>query len=157
MNGYNISKKCIDTINELSPNGNILEFGSGDGTDELLKNHNVFSIEHDIKYYRVRGVNHTIMLCPLENGWYSNTEVIIPFLMNTDLILIDGPPREDRKGILNHLNLFRDYEGIIIFDDAQRKVDIEVIKKFCETLGYEYEIITDERKAFAVCRRKNGI
>jgi hypothetical protein len=132
----------------------ILEFGSGCGTNKLLKNYNVMSIEHDFRYILKRKKNHTIHYAPIENNWY-NKSVIRRILAKNhfDLLIIDGPPNELRQGILQNLELFQSYNNPVLFDDTNRESDMTTMLKFCEVLNYRYQIIEGENKSFAYCEK----
>lgn len=156
MDGYNLSKEFLEEVEKISPKGNILEFGSGEGTIELLKTHNVISIEHEREYDIRRDKNHLIYLCPIEDGWYSNINLFSKMLKLVDLIIVDGPPRFLREGILKHLDIFKGVNCPIMFDDVHRELDRKVMEKFCEELNYDYEIHEGKLKSFGVCF-KSGI
>lgn len=70
----------------------LLEFGSGLGTEELVKaGYDVTSIEHDKKWLnKVDGTNY--VHAPLKDQWY-NIKIVKPYLQQSfDIWLIDGPP-----------------------------------------------------------------
>lgn len=68
-----------------------------------------------------------------------------------DLVIVDGPPQELRKGILKNLDLFQNDKVPVIFNDMNRTLDKEVMLTFCKKLNYNYKIIEGDRKAFAFC------
>lgn len=90
---------------------------------------------------------------PLKKGWYRRSVVKKCISLKYDLIIIDGPPRELRKGILNNLSCFRSIYCPVIFDDVNRPEDKEIMLTFCKKMGYDFKIITGPRKAFAHCSK----
>lgn len=153
---WSIEEKMHHFIQEEIGKGKcILEFGSGNGTDELLKHYKVCSIEHNVKYVQKRNDDHTCYHAPINNGWYCSATVEKAITeRNYDLILVDGPTGKMRKGILDHLSLFRDVQCPFVFDDVNRTDDLAIMNEFCNKLNYEYEIIEGERKKFAFCTKR---
>lgn len=135
----------------------ILEFGSGLGTDALLRYYNVVSIEHNPSFVGNRNESHVCFFAPIENGWYKRKVVQEALKCSFDLILIDGPPGELRSGVLSHIDLFRNVLSPIIFDDVQRELDRKVLNTFCENLNLQYKIIKGNEKEFAVCTKRTNI
>ena len=89
-----IEKELLEFIKRmLSPGETILEFGSGMGTEALLKQFNVISLEHDPEFLLKRAPHHDCRHAPIEKGWYKR-EIVKEALdqASYDLILIDGPP-----------------------------------------------------------------
>lgn len=155
VNSWSIEQSLIDFIKTTYPDIlSILEFGSGEGTSNLLLIAEVTSIEHDTRFCIQRDEKHQCVMAPIENNWYSKEVVEEVMMTNYDLILIDGPPGGFRKGILDHLDLFRALECPVIFDDANRKIDREIIDEFCLKLNLNYSIINGRNKSFAVCSQK---
>lgn len=126
MNDWSITEKTLDYINEFKGT-TLLELGSGEGTHELSKRWEVYSVEHDLNYVGLYDTNY--IYAKIVNGWYDPTvlEVMLEGL-NYDLLLIDGPPGHMRKGILNYLDLFNP-DVPWIFDDLQRDLDYDVFTK----------------------------
>lgn len=153
LGGWAIEKGMMDFIMaKIQIGKSILEFGSGRGTDYLLLNYTICSIEHDMSWVQKRGAGHKCFHAPLENGWYRRA--VVKETMHAqlyDLILVDGPPAELRQGILNNLDLFKDIQCPIIFDDVNRNPDMAVMQSFCDSLNYRYEIIEGNSKKFAYC------
>lgn len=153
LGGWSIEKNLLLYIEKFFvPGSSILEFGSGKGTDALLKNYKVISIEHDHKYCVPRSPEHRCKLAPIHDGWYSRNDVqSILFGQKFDLILIDGPPGTLRQGILDHVDLFKGIQSVFVFDDMDRKLDHETMIAFCRELGLKHQIIQGYRKSFAIC------
>ena len=130
---------AYDSIKELAPPGsNVLEFGSGSSSKELVDlGYNVTAVEHDPEWMnRYEGVNYIhapIVDLPysrfintyfnLYKTWY-DMDKILPCIKDKkfDLILIDGPPAHiGRAGFFLYIELFK---GIpIVMDDVQRDVE----------------------------------
>lgn len=153
--GGAIEKALFDYILNILPEGStVLEFGSGYGTDQILKHYKVISVEHDEKYFSQRPTNHKAYLAPLNDGWYDPKVVGEALKNHYDLILVDGPPGDSRLGILKNLNLFSGITCPVIFDDVNRAGDLKAMTGFVAKFGYESKIIAGEEKRFAVCTFK---
>lgn len=153
LGGWSIEKELLAFIERLlTPGKKILEFGSGMGTEALLRKFNVVSLEHDPHYLIKRAPNHECRYAPIENGWY-NREVVRTTLNEVfyDLILIDGPPGNLRKGILDFTEAFAQLTSPIIFDDMDRIEDQEIMETFCKTTNRRYRIFEGNKKSYALC------
>src|SRR5690606_29555927 len=107
-----IEKELLEFIKRmLSPGETILEFGSGMGTEALLKQFAVVSLEHDPEFLLKRAPHHDCRHAPIEKGWYKR-EIVKEALdqASYDLILIDGPPGNLRNGVLDHTDIFFPYK-----------------------------------------------
>jgi glycosyltransferase involved in cell wall biosynthesis len=149
----------LDVVEFIEKNftacNSIFEFGSGQGTDLLLAKYNVVSIESDFRFLLKRGYNHKIYLAPIKDGWYDPQIVEAAFSDNNmDLMIIDGPPLELRKGLINNMHLFGNISCPIIFDDVNRGMDRTVMETFCEKLNYRFTIIKGKKKQFAICEKR---
>lgn len=152
LGGWAIEKEFLNYVEKnFEKKSRILEFGSGNGTEALLENYEVTSIEHNEEFFVNRGKGHNIILAPIVDGWYSSKVVEEKLRESYKLIIIDGPPRELRKGILKNINLFKNVSIPIIFDDMDRDFDRNIMESFCKSLGYEYELFKGNLKLFAVC------
>lgn len=152
LGGWSIEREMLNYIKNTIPKGNsILEFGSGIGTEALLKDYRVTSIEHDYKYAYKRGDNHECILAPIHDDWFKKDLVKESLKKTYDLVIVDGPPQELRKGILKNLDLFQNNTAPVIFDDMNRTLDKEIMLMFCKKLNYNYKIIEGDRKTFAFC------
>ncbi len=156
LGGWAIEKELLNYIvNNFIENSHILEFGSGLGTEALLKNYRVTSIEHDKGYLVKRGIEHIIVHAPIVHGWYDRKSVEEILKKKIDLIIIDGPPGELRKGLIENCDLFAKMSIPIIFDDIDRGLDKSIMVGFCKKVkGYEYKLMKGKSKTFAVCTRK---
>ncbi|WP_209332242.1 hypothetical protein [Lunatimonas salinarum] len=152
LGAWSIERALLNFILSSFPTANaLLEFGSGNGTSALLNHLSVTSIEHDPYYLIQRGPNHNCIFAPIENGWYQGTVVKeVLETSNYDLILVDGPPGDLRKGILDYVGLFAQIVCPIIFDDVDRRDDRENMERFCKALDRRYSIFIGDKKAFAL-------
>lgn len=151
---WSIEKEVLNFIDTIISKGDsVLEFGSGMGTEALLEKYKVTSVEHDESFCFKRGENHNIVHSPIDNNWYDKKGVLKVLEKTYPLIIVDGPPGELRAGILQNIHLFNKVTSAIIFDDIDRPLDKEVMKKFCNELNYTYKIIRGSKKEFAICTR----
>lgn len=140
--GWSISKELFDWILNNIPKGStILELGSGDGTKELVKFYNVYSVEHDIEWVGLVPES-TYIYAPLIDGWY-DVEVLKDKLPITyDLLLIDGPIGKNRVNIIHHYEMFNKNVPIII-DDTNRENDkrmsLFLSEKFDKTITFSVD------------------
>jgi len=154
-----IDIECFNKILEILPkNKTILEFGSGFGSSELSKYYKVFSIEHDEKWLN-KYPNINYIYAPLkpikENqniNWYDIDIVKDNIPEKYDLILVDGPPeatsknRMGRMGFFYNLELFTLENVVIIFDDVERKKDLDNMISISKKIDRKYEIFEGKSK-----------
>jgi len=125
FDGWTISQELFDWIRANLPDGKtILELGSGNGTIELLKHYEVYSVEHD-QYWLDRAVGCNYIYAPIrdynEYKWYDVSKLTLP--EHYDLIIVDGPTGTiGRGGFIENINLFNTDVPIII-DDTQRQAE----------------------------------
>ncbi|MFD2036245.1 hypothetical protein ACFSKL_15690 [Belliella marina] len=150
---WSIEKGLLNHIFKILAQGkSILEFGSGKGTEALLKKYSVISIEHNPKFAFKRGEGHQCIYAPIEGEWYKVDDVRRTLESESyDLILIDGPSGGFRNGILKSISLFEHVKCPIIFDDVNRKEDMEIMKLFCEKLNLAFSIFKGREKDFSIC------
>lgn len=154
LGGWSIEKDMILFINKLLPEGSsILEFGSGKGTEALLLNYNVTSVEHNEYYNYRRSTNHKTILAHVERGWYKTSLISKVLRKKFDLIIVDGPPNELRKGLLDNLFLFEGLSIPVIFDDVDRQLDRNIMESFCAAQKYEWKTVSGTTKKFAFCTK----
>lgn len=155
LGGWSIDKEVISFIKQKIVKGStILEFGSGIGTNHLLADYNVISIEHDPIFLVNRGLNHQCIYAPILSNWYDREIVKHILREKVNLIIVDGPPSHLRGGLLVNLDLFKKIETPVIFDDVNRPFDKEIMIQFCSVLGYTYSIYPGGSKLFAYCTKK---
>ena len=158
--GWAIDLNCYEEIRNLLPeNSTILEFGSGSGTAELIKNYTVYSIEHNKDWLNKYDTNyiHAPIKEYKENNhvyrWYDKDIIKKEIPASYDLILVDGPPSNvmpngsSRMGFYYNLDLFNLKDSIIIFDDVNRNPDFNNMKMIADKLNRRYEIIKSKSKS----------
>jgi hypothetical protein len=148
--GWAISRKLFEWIlNHLPKGSTILELGSGNGTKELVKFYNVYSVEHNIEWVNLVPES-TYIYAPLINGWY-DVEILKQELpTHYDLLLIDGPIGKNRVNIINHYKMFKTDIPIII-DDTNREDDNNLSIFLRKTLNKKASLsVTCEDKIFTI-------
>lgn len=152
LGDWSIEKELLNYIKRILVKGSsVFEFGSGKGTEALLVDYDVTSIEHNIDFCFQRASNHNCVFAPIVNGWYDLDIVSSVLSEEFSFVLIDGPPGDLRYGILNNLKLFEGIEAIFIFDDVHREKDFNAMNVFCEYLNLKYEVVKCKAKSFAIC------
>ena len=142
LDGWAIPREAFEWIRDNIPEGStILELGSGNGTKELVKWYNVYSIEEDEKWVDIVPESNYIYSplekCdnPVKNSccWYSEDSLKgIP--TDYDLLIIDGPKGSNRGNIKNFIHIFKSDIPFII-DDTQRDIDKEMALHLSELLN----------------------
>jgi hypothetical protein len=125
LGGWAIDVEVLNWIQEHIPYGEtILELGSGTGTVELVKDWNVYSIEHDASWVDYTDSNY--IYAPIVDGWYDVECVKKELPAEYSLILVDGPTGAiGRRGFIEHLELFNTDVPIII-DDTHREAELDI-------------------------------
>lgn len=153
--------EIYDYLCKIFPSGgNILEFGSGDGTAILAQSFDICSIEHDEVWARKLVTTcHLIPIKPNELseannqlGWYDAEQVrkIIP--SNLDVIIVDGPNGTiGRHGILSVLDSLPK-NAVYIIDDVHREAELDLLNKFIEWHGGNHEIHTSNYESGKIRR-----
>jgi hypothetical protein len=136
--GGSITEAVFNDIRAILPEGKtILELGSGWGSGQLAKHYEVHSIEHAFQWTDM--YHHNYIYAPLKehkvqknypnsNHWY-DTRVLryaVPQVAY-DLLLVDGPPRPDRSGLVKYWGIFHTTDVPLVFDDIQRPDDRQVM------------------------------
>lgn len=130
----------------------ILEFGSGDGSELLVDDYEMFSIEHDINW--VGRTKSTYIHAPIvfnetsnrygQKGWY-DFAALQDLPEAVSLIIVDGPPGEiGRIGLLEHLNVLPTWKFMLV-DDTDRSEERELSAKLCEHFGCSFTRIETEQ------------
>lgn len=149
---HSIEKCLVDFISSQVKSGsNILEFGSGIGTELLLLDHNVTSIEHDEIYCYRRTMNHQFHFAPINSNWYSRDIVKTALDSKYDLILMDGPSNLLIAGLLPNVDLFRDLKIPILFNGIELERNKVIMIHFCSQINYSYKIFKGNKKDYALC------
>ncbi len=186
MGGWAISpdfaKILVDLVFEIKPKV-ILEASSGVSTLissyclKQLGEGKVISLEEDKNYAEIsknalleHGLNDiaTILYAPLTEveiegkkwRWYDTTQ--IQGIKPIDMLIIDGPSQHQREAMIRYpaLPLLFDSlsdNAIIVLDDADRKDEEQIVKRWLEQFqGLELEKIATE-KGTAILRKKKGV
>lgn len=126
LGGWSITQETLDFINSLEGEV-LLELGSGEGSHELSKRWEVYSIEHNVDYLGL--YNTSYIYAPLVKGWY-NRDIVRCYteILKYDVLLIDGPPGGYRSGFLKNIELFNPNVPWV-FDDLNRKSDLQLFNK----------------------------
>jgi len=143
-----ISKELYDYIKDnLKEGSTILELGSGKGTKFLCEHYKVYSVEHQEQWL---GKSKSIYIhAPLINGWYDVNILEENLPEDYDLLLIDGPIGSlARTRFTDNSNLF-DMSKIVIFDDINRKPEMEMFLHFAKSRNQAL-IVNGSEKSFGV-------
>lgn len=146
---HSIAEECFRVIEELLPKNKIvLELGSGRTTKILTELWTVYSVEHNSRW-AYNAPNSTYIRANLVNGWYDVKVLKEKLPKEYDLLLIDGPPGDDRKHFFDHIDLFKT-DIIWIIDDAVR--ESKLVKNIEKYLNRKAELHLEpgKGKAFAV-------
>ena len=153
---FPIDLGVLTAIRQLAkPDSTIVELGSGNGTNRLVAEYTVYSVEDDEKWIGYcEGSNY--IHAPLINlddseepiRWY-DPEILRNSLPESyDLILIDGPAgKKGRSGILTNLDLFKTDVPYVI-DDTLRDHECRVAREMAFLLNrplyvfWNFSIIT---------------
>jgi hypothetical protein len=133
LSSWSISEELIDwLVDNIPKKSTILELGSGFGTFYLTEHYNVYSVENDPNWVN-KDPKSNYIYAPLVEGWY-DVEILKKNLPKEyDVLIIDGPIREKRIGVMNNLNLFN-FNCIVIVDDTHREID----KLICDEISKIY-------------------
>ena len=164
-----ISEEVLNTLLEFVPEGStILELGSGEGTIELEKYYEVYSVEHAPEYHV--GVS-TLIEVPLAElklegsaevrydlrfprhlPWY-DADLLKEKLegLSYDAILVDGPPRDfSRCGMWVHYSRIFDTEVPVLVDDIHREYSWKIARRIAHIKG-QHEIIVRDADQLKKC------
>lgn len=150
---WEVRSSVIQWIFDHVPRGRaIVELGSGDGTTKALcHDYELHSVEHNAKWvhrYPTRYIHARLV-----NGWYDPKPLKDKLPSEYDLLIIDGPPCNDRRNIIKFFDLFRQ-DVPIILDDIERNGEIEILD-FLRGIGYVtlHEDRTEKTKQWIVMRK----
>jgi hypothetical protein len=124
----------------------VLEFGSG-LSSRLIRSTgaDLTSIEQDPIIAAASGATY----CPLmRSGWYD----WVPEGSRYDVVLIDGPARRGRDGVLPFISDLLAPGGVVIVDDCQREAERRLAKSIASRLGSEVHFASDSRRRWAILR-----
>tara|TARA_B100000405_G_scaffold1018_1_gene936 strand:- start:214 stop:996 length:783 start_codon:yes stop_codon:yes gene_type:complete len=140
---FPIDLGVLTAIRQLAAsNSTIVELGSGNGTNRLVSEYTVYSIEDDEKWVGYcEGSNY--IHAPLINlddseepvRWYDPAILKKSLPESYDLVLIDGPAgKKGRSGLLSNLDLFRTDVPFVI-DDTLRDHECQVAREMAYLLN----------------------
>tara|TARA_B110001452_G_scaffold264254_1_gene266976 strand:+ start:837 stop:1358 length:522 start_codon:yes stop_codon:yes gene_type:complete len=122
-----LPQQVFEWIEENIPFGStILEFGSGEGTERLSVNYDLYSVEHNPEW--IGFAKSTYIYAPIrlsnkypdEIGWYDIDIINEKLPSKIDLMIIDGPNGSiGRSGLLEHIEYFS-WNFPIVIDDLHR-------------------------------------
>tara|TARA_B110001452_G_scaffold73112_1_gene59170 strand:- start:5351 stop:5863 length:513 start_codon:yes stop_codon:yes gene_type:complete len=154
--GWMLPKAAVQWIEKnIDAGENILEFGSGDGSQQLAENYELFSIEHDVNW--LGKTQSTYIHAPIvsnrtstrygQKGWY-DPHALDNLPETVALIIVDGPPGEiGRLGLLEHLGHLPDWTFVLV-DDTDRGEEQQLVQELCLRLGCQaIRIETEQFKA----------
>ena len=110
----------------------ILEFGSGEGSQRLALNYDLYSVEHNPEW--LRSASGTCLYAPIqvsdefpgEIGWYDLKAIQGDLPKEIDLMIIDGPNgRIGRSGMLAYTDLFC-WTFPVLIDDLHREKEYQI-------------------------------
>jgi len=138
--GWALQHKTLQLMRVLvGNNGSILEFGSGEGTNELAKHFTVTSVEHDFNWLGLCPSSNYIH-APLEinehgSQWYSIDILKEQLPEVVDIIFVDGPPGYiGRKPFSDFLDIMPEHKFLIL-DDTERDSERELVEKIIDKTG----------------------
>lgn len=140
---YPIDIGVLTAIRQLAPRGStIVELGSGNGTNRLVDEYSVHSVEDDDKWIGYcEGSNyiHAPLVSLGEDeeapNWYDPEVLRTSLPDDYSLILVDGPAGEKgRDGLLKHLELFRTDVPFVI-DDTLREHECRIAREMAYLLN----------------------
>ena len=140
---YPIDLGVLTAIRQLVPRGStIVELGSGSGTNRLVDEYSVHSVEDDEKWIGYcEGSNyiHAPLVSLGEDeealNWYDPEVLRASLPDDYALVLVDGPAGEKgRDGLLMHLELFRTDVPFVI-DDTLREHECRIAREMAYLLN----------------------
>jgi hypothetical protein len=140
---FSIDLGVLTAIRQLVEAGStIVELGSGNGTNRLVKEYEVYSIEDDEKWVGYCDGSNYIHapLVSLENKgedikWYDLDCITRGLPEKYDLILVDGPSgKKGRSGLLANLDIFRTDVPFVI-DDTLREHECNIAREMAFLLN----------------------
>lgn len=151
---WTITQDIINSIKEFEEINTILEFGSGDGTDELLKYFNVISIENDKKFLEHTGKKkhkhfHVELNEYSKDSFFYNRQKIEIIMQNEkyDLILLDGPNGK-HNGRYHFIKFFNFIKVPVIIDDTHIKeysIMAKIISKKLNKVCLTYNTVNKKK------------
>lgn len=153
LDGWAISVECYNWIlDNITEGDTILEFGSGPGTIELSRYHDVHSVEHQQRFTTL-APKATYILADIIDGWYDPEVVFNSLPENYSLIIVDGPPNIDQQKTRNNIAKYWDRFNTdvpIIMDDTHREDEYNFAIETAELLGKTWTQYEGWQKNFIV-------
>lgn len=152
LESWMLPKEAIEWILENIPKGsNILELGSGYGTEILSKSYKMYSIEQDEDWLYKFDSNY--IYAPIKDGFYSR-EHLRDIKIEYDLLIVDGPTKSSggRLGMIDNIDLFI-LDCDILIDDVHREDELKLLIKISEVVKRDYIIIFCDNKKFGIIKK----
>lgn len=162
LNGWSISEEVFIWILENIPHGStILELGSGNGTKELVKYYDVYTIEQNSKWlnnepkakYIYAPIKNYNQKLPHSNGWYDDS-CLSALPKDYRLLIIDGPVGNDRGNFILFHNHFRKDIPYII-DDTNRNGDNNLANSLQNIMQAKSIVISSRDKQATILIEQN--
>lgn len=167
LGGWALSPEVFQHIMDLlMPGATILELGSGDGTAELVKHFNVYSVEHDFSW--VGKYHNQYIYAPLtehkavefhedSTQWY-DPEIIKEWVpdLKYDLLLVDGPIGNTRAGLLKYWDCFL-HNVPVLFDDVNREYTWKVLRDLAYRTKRSYTVYNHKYPNKRMRARQYGV
>ena len=140
---FPIDLGVLTAIRQLIPaNSRIVELGSGNGTNRLTKEYDVYSIEDNenwIGYCEDSNYIHAPIKKVEYDGkevpWYDVEAIRNGIPEEYDLVLVDGPSGKiGRSGLLRNMHLFRSDVPFVI-DDTLREHECQIAREMAFLLN----------------------
>ena len=140
---FPIDLGVLTAIRQLIPtNSRIVELGSGNGTNRLTKEYDVYSIEDNenwIGYCEDSNYIHAPIKKLEYDGqeipWYDVEAIQDGIPAEYDLVLVDGPSGKiGRNGLLRNMHLFRSDVPFVI-DDTLREHECQIAREMAFLLN----------------------
>lgn len=158
-------------IGNFPKDSTLLEFGSGEGTQELSKHFKMISVEDDEQwvgkynshYIHIPLVEYTKELFPKgfehfgeDNKWWYNPGILKTEFEKTnpqiDLLLVDGP-KGYRGGLIDYIDVFFSGKDIpIIFDDTHDKYHFKLMELVAEHLNKPYVNFIQGKRGYGIIK-----
>ena len=140
---FPIDLGVLTAIRQLIPtNSRIVELGSGNGTNRLTKEYDVYSIEDNenwIGYCEDSNYIHAPIKKVEYDGqeipWYDVEAIQNGIPAEYDLVLVDGPSGKiGRNGLLRNMHIFRSDVPFVI-DDTLREHECQIAREMAFLLN----------------------
>jgi len=137
-------------LNHIPLGSDIVELGSGLGTEILSYGYEMWSIEHN-KAFLYKAKNATYIYAPLQaDKWYDPRPIVASMPFGYKLLIIDGPRIRER--LLDHFNMFA-VEIPWLIDDVENPVNLDMAQQIATDQGRTLDVIhdnTSRKKKFAI-------